>query len=345
MRSALKRRVREALSIAAVTIAIGEIGLRLLPFAVDDPLRSLIREAQRIPLSNARTYGGTRVLLPPVVHADVVIVGDSFPFGTYVRESDTFAALLARSTGTTIVNLAVGSQSPQQYQRMVELAVRYHPSLVIYCVFANDFTYAGNVVPRTLSDDVPFGGRPEDEALYLEAPRWADRVERVGRQLSNASVINLLRKLMSQPAATHQSVRWQRDDLSYAFASAAYWDSQIDWNTPAVQRGTALNATFIENADRFLRAHGSRLLVVLEPSKEMVYGPVVGDAIYRGSHYQTYLELAARLSNSGVAVVDLTPALRNLGANHQLFHTIDGHWNEPGHRAVADILQPMVAAP
>jgi hypothetical protein len=339
MRRARLRWLRDAIFIALTTFLLAEAGLRALPLFVGDPLKSLIVEARRIPLSNTRTYGGTRILLPAAADADMVVVGDSMAFGTYVRERDTFAAVLARDTGRRVVNLSVGSQTALQYQRMAEVSVAYRPELLIYSLFANDFLYDGEVAIRQLAADVPVGGRAEDRALYLERIDLKDRTVAIGKWFSNLSAINLLRKLLAQPAAAHQSVAWQRGPLSYMFAPAGYWDPQIDWTTPAVRRATAINAALIEQTGAFARAHGIRLIVLLMPSKEMVHGPMVGDAIFRDTHHQTYRELAARLRAQQIEVIDLTPALRaRAAAGHQLFHTIDGHLNEEGHRTVAAAL-------
>jgi hypothetical protein len=333
---ALARKLRDAVIVAAVTFVLAEGGVRALGYVAGDPLRSVIREAQRITLSNTRTYGGTRIQLPPSIDADIVAVGDSFPFGTYVRESDTFVSVLARDTGRTAVNLAVGSQDPSTYQRMVELAAAYRPSLLLYCVFANDFSYDGSVVPRTLSADVPFGGRPEDEALYVRDLSAGQRASSAARRITNLSRLYQIWKLFRQPAATHQAIRWERDGMSFLFASAAYWDPLIDWRDPAIHRAAALNAAFVNSARAFTSARNIGLLVVLIPSKEMVYGPLAGEAVYRDTHHQTYRELASRLRADGVAVLDLTDGLRaRAQRGEQLYFTLDGHWNEAGHRAAA----------
>lgn len=335
------RRLRDALIILTTTFLFAEVALRALPLVVGDPLRSVIREAERIPYSSARTYGGTRVLLPPPAAADIVVVGDSFPFGTYVRAADAFPSLLAEQLHTTVINLAVGSQAPAQYQRMVELSARYTPRLVLYCIFANDFIDE-HAPPQPL-DEAPFGSRPGDAALYVPAIGWRDRAEAMARRASNLSLLNLLRKIYAQPAAANQSVPWRRAGLSYLFAPATYWDPQIDWNVAAVQRATATNAEFVRMADAFGRQKGFRLVVVLVPSKELVHGPMVGDAIYRDSHYRTYQELSSLVAALQIPVVDLTPELRARAAQGvQLYHTIDGHWNEAGHRAAAEVLSGVV---
>lgn len=340
--------MRDGIIIVAITFVLLELGLRALPLVAGDPLRSLVLEAQRIPLSNVRTYtgfsGGTRRLLPAVHDADVVVVGDSVPFGTYVREADTFPSLLAAANNLEIVNLAVGSQTPPEYNRMVELSLPYQPETLLYCIFANDFAYDPDLEVPSLSADRPFGADAVDRDLYLATLDARERAAALLKRISNASVANSIRKLLQQPASTHQSIPWQSGALSFVFAPATYWDPLISLDTPAVREAVTLNARFVNAAQALTVAKGIRLIVILIPSKETVYGPQVGDRIYREAHHQTYRALAAQLQSSGIEAVDVTGALReHAERGEKLFFTIDGHLNEDGHRAVAGALRPILA--
>jgi hypothetical protein len=324
------RWLRDLVAIAAVTLLLAELGLRALPWVVGDPLKSLIEEAGRIPLSNVRVYsgfsGGTRRLLPPTQAADVLVVGDSVPFGTYVREADTFPALLEKDTGKKVINLAVGSQAPPQYNRMVEIGLqRYSPKLLLYCIFANDFDYPS--APK------------EDSELFLPELNTAERAAMLVKRLTNLSRLYQLRKLMQQPSVGFASVPWKDGDLSFMFAPAAYWDRLVGWDTPAVKEAVEINAGLAGAAKRLADGKASAFAAVLLPSKEMVYGPIAGDRIYRDAHYETYRQLTARLEASGIRTVDMTGELQKAAHTRQkLFHTIDGHLNENGHRLIAAAL-------
>lgn len=347
----LRKWLRDAIIIGGITFGVLELGLRALPWFVGEPLKSVILEARRIPLSNVRTHsglaGGTRRLLPPPAPSDVLVVGDSIPFGTYVRDEDTFPARLQALTGLSVVNLSVGSQAPPQYNRMVELGLQYHPKLVLYCVFANDFLYDTTFEIRSpLSADRPFGALPDDRDLYITelsgAQRWAGRLKRV----TNLSVSNQIRKLFQQPSYKYHSVRWSEPGLSFVFAPADYWDERVSWNRPPVREAVAVNTRLAEAARALTAAQNIRFVVVLLPSKEMVYGPLVGEGIYHPLHHETYRAQLAALRERGIKAVDLTDELRRLArARIKLFHTIDGHLNEEGHRRIADLLRGEVGAP
>ena len=73
-----RRRLRDGFIIVAVTFVLLELGLRALPLVAGEPLRSLVLEARRIPLSNVRTYSGFSAARAFPQDADVVAPGRLF---------------------------------------------------------------------------------------------------------------------------------------------------------------------------------------------------------------------------------------------------------------------------
>lgn len=330
------------------TFLLLEVALRLLPSFAREPLRSLVLEAGRIPLSNRRILpGGVQIFLPVLQHADILVVGDSFPFGTYVDGKHTFPSRLAERLQVMVANLAVASQSPPAYNRMLEIGSRYHPKLVLYCLFANDFNYGSEFEARSISSENANKTLPGDAELFVTEPSAQQRLGIALRHLTNLSLSYQLYKLLQQPAQKVPSVEWRKDVIYFKFAGRGYWDNWVGWQTPQVQEGTRFNVRLMAQA--FQRVHGlaSHLLVVLQPSKEMVYAPFVGDlaaSIYDESHYETYVRVAEMLGREHIPYVDLTPELRRVAAEspQPLYHAIDGHWNERGHDEVARILASYI---
>jgi hypothetical protein len=101
--------------------------------------------------------------------------------------------------------------------------------------------------------------------------------------------------------------------------------------------------------ERRLRRDGVRLLVVLAPRKYTVYGPLVDGGIGdvdTGARLLT--RIAQRLTDRGVPVVDLTPALRaaardSLAAGRYVYFLDDTHWNARGIAVAADTVAAAVA--
>jgi hypothetical protein len=73
----------------------------------------------------------------------LLLVGDSFTFGSDVRDSETFAAILARGAlrDWDVMNLAVpGYGTDQQILMLEQVGLRYRPDVVILGFFVRDFS-------------------------------------------------------------------------------------------------------------------------------------------------------------------------------------------------------------
>jgi hypothetical protein len=336
-----------ALALCGVTLLLTEVGLRLLPNFLPQPQASFFSEAARIPLTNARTYGGNSILLPEVSKADILVLGDSVPFGTYVRSEEAYPACLGRLAGKSVVNLGVPSQAPPEYNRMLEVGARYQPSLVVYCIFANDFAYANLPGARELSAARTHTHLPDDRRLFVEKGDSADCLRAVRQAITNPLLSIQLLKLTAQPFQKVKHVPWRRGELCYNFASKEFWNL-VSYDNPDVRAGVEANVRLCQAALRFCQSMGAKLHVILIPSKEMVYGPwvEVGPEIYDASHHRTYREFQARVRAREVPCTDLTSKLREVARDgKQLYFTIDGHFNEYGHSVVARLLQEEVMAP
>jgi hypothetical protein len=76
---------------------------------------------------------------------------------------------------------------------------------------------------------------------------------------------------------------------------------------------------------------GTRVVVLLQPSKEEVYLPLLGKQFVDPSE-----PLRVELEKSGIEHLDLTPAFRKRAAQgQQLFFEVDGHPNTAGHELIA----------
>lgn len=342
----LFKRVVETLIICVISFVLLEASLRIVPVFFSQISRSAFSEAKRIALSNTRVHngfrGGTRIALPSAPSGDLLVVGDSIPFGTYVSEESTFPSRLSKKLGLSVINLGTGSQSPPEYNRMLEVGMRYHPKAVLYCIFANDFLYFPEPEIRPLSIDKVNASLSIDGGLFLERLQFLDYLVSAIKRVTNLSLTYQLYKLYQQRPSNVKSVFWKQGEVSFMFAPLSYWEGQISWKNQYVRRGVEINQELVTAAYQLTRSQNIELVVALIPSKEMVYGPLLGDlspTIYSDSHHQTYRELSRRLGAKGIYVVDVTRYLRSLAMkNIALFHVIDGHLNERGHDEVANFL-------
>ncbi len=79
--------------------------------------------------------------------AAIVAIGDSQTYGDEVQREDAWPQQLARQTGVTTYNLALGGYGPVQYLRLVDDAMALGPELVVVGLYAgNDLADAYSAV-------------------------------------------------------------------------------------------------------------------------------------------------------------------------------------------------------
>lgn len=352
MKPRLRVRVAGYLLLAVACCTGFELLLRAATWLMwTEPAASLMREAARIPRSNTRMYscpeGCTSIILPPKQKADIVVIGDSIPFGTLVSEKDTFPRILADRLHKTVINLAVGSQSPNQYHRLVEIASRYEPRTMIYSVFSNDFNWGAWPDAPTLQRDRGEKNLPGDEKLVIATPTPRDRIWRAAKVLTNLSLGFQLLQLKRRGGDGLVPVPWKDATRYLSFRPFEYWDSYLDWQRERIRETTGENARLAELASDFAKSWNGKLIVVFIPHKEMVYAPVVDEAtrakILSLDQERTIDEFGSAIRARRLPYENLTEALRaEAKSGKKLYFTIDGHLDESGHAAVADYLAPRI---
>ncbi len=336
---------------AAFLLVFLEIGSRILPKLVAEPLRSSLEEAVIARNSALRRFGKLRqsnlILLPEPKQADVLFVGDSFPFGDRVLEKDSFPAVYSSLTGRSVLNLGVQGTTPPQYNRMLEVGFRYRPKAVVYSVFANDFVYPDGISVRELSAENSAKSLEGDDGLFVEHLSLADRLGFTAKAAAfpfhtvQLAKDVLLYRVLRKAEAPAGGVGTRVGNNYFYFMKTDYWTPQIGYDTPAVQRATDLNARFIEAAKKLADSAGIPFLVVLIPSKEMVYAPLVEhpEEILADSHLRTYRELEASLTKAKIRWLDATDALReDARKGKKVYFSLDGHFTEEGHRSLAELI-------
>lgn len=245
-----------------------------------------------------------------------IALGDSFTFGQGVNQPATWAALLARRVGRDVVNLGVMGYGPQQYTRTLEkFGVALRPKVVLYCLFTNDlrdaevfddwinkppsFSLSNYLRERSLTYNIYYGWRRQQR----QGSRYV-ALDEVEQKLN-------LRKLKQEIDADSKRI-------------AKSWTAVVDQ---------------VERARRVSEQAGARFVVVYFPSKEEVYWDVAKRkmaelAPYDGRQQQFRDAILRYCRSSSVTCFDLTPGLKAQGTV-KLYFTVDSHWNEAGHQAVA----------
>lgn len=263
--------------------------------------------------------------------AGVVIVGDSQAFGYGVEDQQTWARLLAADLTAPVVNLALPGAAPRQYTRFLErYGIGLSPRLVLYCLFPGNDVYDERLFHSWLEAGSPgnydvwrfFRGRVPGEGNWLAKlgqKSYLLTMARAGRS-------GITSRFAGQTLDVEDGGRLR-------LAPTAY--------DAAVKRTRPGNASFeraIESvlmADSLAREAGSALLVVLVPTKEEVYLPILGEPTP-----QLVAPFASELTELGIEILDLTPAFRETAERGvTLFFDIDGHPNVAGNRLWSDVVR------
>jgi hypothetical protein len=264
--------------------------------------------------SNAGFRGGT--LGGP---AWAVAVGDSFTFGHGVNQEATWVARLAGITTREIVNLGVPRWGPQQYTRSLEkYGIPLKPKVIFWCLFAND-----------LSDSIIF-------------ERWlrgrSDRFS-LGRFLRTHTVtFAIFRRLRVYLRAGSEDVNLREVSLRF---NSKIVRANLNAESKRFSAAWPLATREIETAYRESQAAKATFVLLYFPSKEQVYWDSIKEQAKSLESFDASTDNLSRATlefcqSRHLLCLDLTPALRKRALRREkLYFTIDGHWNEHGHDAVA----------
>jgi lysophospholipase L1-like esterase len=343
-----------------------EVGLRLAPGVLGPELRALLApDREQYGVAHAdigylpRPHGhvvisgkdfqaihavdakGFRNIDPWPDRADIVAVGDSLTFGYGVTREQAWPTMLARAqAGVRLVNLALVGAGPQQYLRVYEsFGLDLRPKLLVVGVFVrNDFWdaetfdlwlksgYGGNFM--RWRDQ----GRPDAHPLNWSDPEQILRAvfsRHVYPLLRASRVYNLARALQTQGTPTFfhfaggSRVRLMPKDL---------WDaaSLADKNSKAFRLALDAFQAIQSSAEK----QGTHVLMVLQPSKEEVYLPLVQSGVPDPT-----ATLREEFERRGIEYLDLVAAFRQrAAAGEQLFFENDGHPNPSGYALTAELV-------
>ena len=357
----LIRTIKYLSFVGVLTIIIIELMLRMVTTFIGEPAKSIITEAKRISYSNTRSYGtitggGVAIKLPDTLDADIVSVGDSFTAGTYVKSADTFSSKLAEYTNKKVVNLGIGSKGPPTYNRMLEVGTRYKPEIVLYAMFANDFLYNNQnsknekniILSRSLSTNNCYKTQKLDHEWFKHKLSYIDIVNNLRKKFTNLFITFQIYKLIKQPSQKLEHITYVFKNNYFAFAGKKYWDDIISFDNKDVKEGLNINLKLIEQAYNFTVNSGIKLVVILIPTKEMVYGEILKDTnvidkIYAKSHRSTYDYFMSKLKEMDIPYLNLIENLKKHSIKgDKLYFSIDGHFNELGHDIAAKTINTFL---
>jgi hypothetical protein len=328
MSAAMGRLLLATGSLLALLLAL-ELGLRLVggtenvahalyAFHQSDPVlgwigkpdvhnRFVSREFDVIVEHDASGFRKPEPAVPPAPERRILVLGDSFTWGSGVGQGEVFTDRLQRrlAPGVAVINRGInGVGTGQQYLLLQrELAAR-HYDLVLLQFTPNDVD--DNVDPKR-------GRRPwfevEDGRLVARNPNPRPLQSASRRFFKDHS--RLVRLVSFRLSLLQRGPRPREEGRTRPRAGEDL----------RRQPGFEVTVALVRAIDAAAREHGAAFFVLYaHPEDPLAYAATQ--------------ELCAR---AGVAWIDLVPALRATGEPLTFRH--DRHWTAAGHRAVADALR------
>jgi lysophospholipase L1-like esterase len=256
--------------------------------------------------------------------ADVVAVGDSWVFSYGVNDEETWPRLVERSLpGTRVINLGLSGLGPEQYTRAYErFGAPLHPKVLLYGLFpGNDLLDTGDFA-RWLAE-----GSPGNYNVW----RTAARVRRLDTPIIGKSYVALLLKESWKNREARfgsRSITW-KDGGQLRLTGNLYLRDAKHAHRGDPQFEGALAA--LERARTDAAAEGARVVVLLFPTKEEVYLPLLNDAAPR-----PVAPFAEELARRGVDYIDFTgPFTAEAKAGRSVYFELDPHPNQAGYAVIA----------
>jgi lysophospholipase L1-like esterase len=282
---------------------------------------------------------GFRNSWPWPEQAEIAVLGDSLTFGQGVADDQAWPAVLARSLPHRhVVNLGLIGAGPQQYLRIYEtFGIPLSPKVLLVGLFLRNDFWDADLFDRWLNSGV--GGNYMVWRNYGRPRRIASIRGKVGwnsHLLAKESYLfNLLHEVWGVGKRTPQpeptvfrladgtQLQLLPDDLASKTVGAQADRPEFQLVLQALQRIQSI-AT----------ANGTHPLVILQPSKEEVYLPLLGQDPPDPS-----APLRQALDHLGLAYLDLTLAFRQrAAAGERLFFEVDGHPNAAGYALIAELV-------
>ena len=290
---------------------------------------------------------GFRNAWPWPEKAEIVAVGDSLTFGYGVEDDQTWPALLAKKLPhNRLINLGLIGGGPQQYLRVYEtFGARLHPKLLLVGFFTrNDFLNAQEF-DRWLKSGAGTNylvwrdfGKPQSTSLSLEQPigdlvsslLWRGRLLASRSRLYNLLFYALrhLKRRTHSETRTFQApdgtrIKLESGDLTGATKEARPGHRMFSSAIAALQRLHSI-----------ARANDTNVLVVLQPSSEEVYLPLLAEPAPDPGR-----PLRVKLGELGIPFLDLLQGFRSRAEKGEvLFFEVDGHPNRRGYALTAELV-------
>lgn len=241
----------------------------------------------------------------------ILVLGDSYVFGHGVEQEETFCSLLATMLpGTEVLNFGVvGYSTDQELLLLRDRGLRYHPDLVVLCLYRNDILDNGSPIAWGLYRKPQFrlDGDGEPFLVSESVPEGVPLGMRIRRELRSRFVLY--------------------DLIAYRLAGGGD-DGASD---EALRSARALTRALVAENAELSEQSGAKFLLVVLPD------------------LRAEPELWRDLPGEKLDLGPVFASFQQAHPDSELVFRYDSHWRPSGHRLVAETLAatiaPWIAAP
>jgi lysophospholipase L1-like esterase len=290
---------------------------------------------------------GFRNAWPWPERVEIVAVGDSLTFGHGVEDDQAWPALLAKKLPQgRLINLGLSGGGPQQYLRVYEtFGTRLHPKLLLVGFFVRNDFWDADMFDRWLKSGAGGNylvwrdlGRPKNVSLSLQQPigklirslQWRGQLIARKSHLYNLLLYTLghLKTWVPSETRIFQTPDGSRLELAPGDLVRSIKEARPE------HRVFHIAVEALQRLHFIARANGTNVLIVLQPSKEEVYLPLLGEPAPDPGD-----PLRAVLGELGIPYLDLLQDFRLRADNGEvLFFEVDGHPNARGYGLIAELV-------
>jgi hypothetical protein len=277
---------------------------------------------------------------------DVLAIGDSQTYGVSAPARESWPAWLARMSGRSVYNLALGGYGPPDYHHLLrEIGLGLAPEVVVVgFYFGNDLPRAGR-----FAEDRPQASRAlrdrEDPRRLGELRTWL-AAHSVLYQAAKYELPLLVNGLRFREAAGRDAAIALEHPVSRTVLTPDVRLRALDQQRPRNRRGLEATLAELDAIQSLCRERSLRCLTLLIPTKESVYGELARESLDPESYarlarlveeeQRVREALVRHLEARGHEWVDALPALRAAAGTRRLYAaSSDGHPSGEGYRVIA----------
>jgi len=348
------------------------IGDRATPSTIEDPLLG----NRVLPSAPGHDANGFRNVSVPR-QAEIVVLGDSQTWGINAQSYESWPRQLERMSGLSVYNMATGGYGPVQYLMLTDKALSFSPRLIVVGLyFGNDIydayalAYANDhyvnlrnpqAPPDLTRNTVKTGANDywdEEKNFHKNFGRssisglsyWLREHSAIGRLLNRAhlwpgatDIDYEIDRQWVQSHPDHGAV-CEEENIRTVFTTA-YRLTALDLDEPRVAEGLRLTKLAIAQIKQKVTGANTKLLVVLIPTKELVYSDIMQRAGRLTGSYSRLVEMEHRArfeveewcDDQQVDYLDALPALAAATGRRERMYpsTTDSHPNPSGYSVIA----------